>query len=230
MSSATQTKIFGLRVGVDPKVIVIALLAIAGFLFWYNSRDGGDAAENTATPAPATAASAPAVQTPARQGTASQDRGILAFHKIDPTRGDIDPTLRLDLLARLQRIELGAAGRDIFETGPSPAALAAMARTIRGPVVQPKPIVAATRPIMAPVRPVVNIPLKYYGFVKPSNRTHPNRGFFLDGDNVLVASEGEIVKKRYLVVELTPNIAKVEDIDLKQGQTLPVVPEAVVPQ
>lgn len=231
MSTASQTKIFGIRVGINPKLIVVVLLAIAGLLFWYNSRSGEGEAGNTASPAPAAADTSVAETTaaPVRRGVASRTRGTLAFRKVDPAGGNIDPTLRLDLLARLQRIELGSTGRNIFETGPSPAALQA-ARNLRGPVVPPRPI-AATRPVMtAPARPMVSIPLKYYGFVKPANKTKPNRGFFLEGDNVLVASEGEMVLKRYLVVELTPNLAKMEDVQLKQGQTLPVVPEAVMPQ
>ena len=80
------------------------------------------------------------------------------------------------------------------------------------------------------------IPLKYYGFEKPAQSVvNPNvastvgnnRGFFLDGDNVLVASEGEVLKQRYLVVELTPNSARLEDTQMKQGQTLPVVVAAM---
>ncbi|MGH9583683.1 MAG: hypothetical protein ACRD4O_12170, partial [Bryobacteraceae bacterium] len=191
MSAAAQTKIFGIRVGLNPKVIVIALLAIAGLLFWYNSRGGGEEGAGNTAARTQTPASTPVSQTwPAavRRGAAASRGGVLSVRKIDPTRGDIDPTLRLDLLARLQRIELGAAGRDIFETGPSPAALAAMAKNIRGPVIPPKPVVSALRPAMAAGRPMVSIPLKYYGFVKPADRAKPNRGFFLDGDNVLVAS------------------------------------------
>jgi len=82
--------------------------------------------------------------------------------------------------------------------------------------------------------PVVSIPFKYYGYAKPSPNQSPgdarsagNRGFFLDGDNVLVASEGETLKLRYLVVELTPTSARLEDTQLRQGQTLPVTPAAM---
>ncbi|MGH9638483.1 MAG: hypothetical protein ACRD3Y_00355 [Bryobacteraceae bacterium] len=229
MSAAAQTKIFGIRVGVNPKLIVVVLLVVAGLLFWYNSSGGEGEAGNTAARAPASAPAAQPEQTEAPRHASSQDRGVLRFRKIDPTGGNIDPTLRLDLLARLQRIQLGAAGRNIFETGPALAAAAAKA--LKGPVVRPKPIVAAPRPATTAVaHPAVNVPLKYYGFVKPASRTEPNRGFFLDGDKVLVASEGQIVLKRYLVVELTPNSAKMEDVRLRQGRTLPVVPAAVVPQ
>ncbi|HEX7359165.1 MAG TPA: hypothetical protein VF283_01610 [Bryobacteraceae bacterium] len=233
MSAAAQTKIFGIRVGVNPKLIVVVLLVLAGLLFWYNSSGGEGGGGNTAVRAPAPA-SAPATQPEqkvAPRHVSRQDRSVLRFRKIDPANSNVDPTLRLDLLARLQRIQLGAAGRNIFETGPAPAAVAAAAKALKGPVVRPNPIMAAPRPAATAVaHPAVNIPLKYYGFVKPARRAQPNRGFFLDGDKVLVASEGQIVLKRYLVVELTPNIAKMEDVQLRQGRTLPVVPAAVVPQ
>lgn len=235
MSAAAQTKIFGIRVGVNPKLIVVALLAIAGLLFWYNSSsgEGEGQAGNTAAlaPAPASAPVSQTEQTVARHQESSRDRGVLRLRKIDPTNGNIDPTLRLDLLARLQRIQLAAAGRNIFETGPAPAAVAAAAKALKGPVIRPKPVVTALQQPAKPMAPPeVNIPLKYYGFVKPTSRTEPNRGFFLSGDKVLVASEGEVVMKRYLVVELTPNSAKMEDVQLRQGRTLPVVPAAVMPQ
>ena len=73
----------------------------------------------------------------------------------------------------------------------------------------------------------VNIPLKFYGFAKPANKGELNRGLFLEGDNVIVASEGELVDHRYLVVELTPTSARMEDVQVKQRQDLPIVPEAV---
>jgi hypothetical protein len=91
----------------------------------------------------------------------------------------------------------------------------------------PKPVTAPTPTVAAaPAEPPFSIPLKFYGFVRPKNKTGNNQGFFLDGDNVLVASEGELLKQRFLVVELTPSGAKLEDIQLKKGATLPLVPEA----
>ena len=77
--------------------------------------------------------------------------------------------------------------------------------------------------------PQVNIPLKYYGYVRRGERAAGNRGFFLDGDNVLVASEGDVLKSHYLVVELTPTSARMEDTQMRQGQTLPVVQAATTP-
>jgi hypothetical protein len=75
----------------------------------------------------------------------------------------------------------------------------------------------------------VDIPLKYYGFAKPVGAVN-SRGFFLDGDNVLVGSEGETLKQRYLIVQLSPTSARLEDTQMKQGQTLPVTPAALPTQ
>ena len=229
MSAAAQTKIFGLRIGVDPKILVGGLIVMAALLFWYNSH--GD--EETSTPAtavrrdvgaPATALPAKA-RVPVRRSSATSERGVtLRLRPIDATRGDVDPTLRLDLLNRMQFVKPEDSARNLFELGPPPLteeqkkALANAPRIVPKAPPPPPPAVNPNAP------PVVNIPLQYYGFVKGER----NRGLFLDGDNVLVASEGEVLKQRYRVVELKDNSARLEDVQLKQGQTLPVVPVAVV--
>lgn len=228
MSAASQTRIFGLRVRVDPKLLIGVLIAVAILLFWYNSRSEDD----TTAPVAARPASAPAAASPARArpstirraATAGQ-HGTLRLHSIDATQGDIDPTLRLDLLARLQSVQPITGGRSLFELAPPPAP-AALTKA-RGPIVIPKPLPVVNQAPAAPTAPVVNIPFKYYGFVKPAAKGETNRGFLLDGDNVIVVSEGELLKQRYLVVTLSPNSARMEDTQLKQGQTLPLVPEAV---
>ena len=75
----------------------------------------------------------------------------------------------------------------------------------------------------------MNIPLKYYGFAKTSDRKEGSEGLFLDGDNVVIGTEGEVMMKKYLVVALTPSSARLEDTQLKKGQTLSVVPAAPTP-
>jgi hypothetical protein len=99
---------------------------------------------------------------------------------------------------------------------------------------QGRPITHPIIPVKQPVLPAtptpavadVYIPFKYYGFAKPVDKAANNRGFFLDGDNILIASEGELVKSRYLVVELTPSSARLEDTQVKKGKALPLEPEA----
>jgi hypothetical protein len=236
--SASNTKVFGMKIGIDPKILVGGLVAIAAVLFWYNS-NSIDAPTSPVRPAPTARTDTPAytaaATAPAAKGRTSNarrsvnqlanDRGTLRLRPVDATRGDIDPTLHLDLLSRLQSVQSAPSSRSLFEIGAAPSATAP---PLKGPVIMPKPLAppaaaAATTPA-AP--PPLNIPLRYYGFVRPAEVGRTNSGLFLDGDNVLVVSEGQVVKQHYLIVELTPTSARIEDIQAKQGQTLPVVPVA----
>jgi hypothetical protein len=146
---------------------------------------------------------------------------------VDATRGDVDPTLRLALLDRLQSLDDVPVGRSLFELGPSAAQIAASQAPIHGPIIAPKPMPTAPVTPVATGPPPLNIPLKFYGYVKPTDRRETPRGFFMDGDNVLVATEGEVVKQKYRVLELSAKNARLEDIQLNQQETLPVVPEAM---
>lgn len=243
MNGVTQTRIFGLRIGLDPKFIVLGLIAIAALLFWYNSRSDEENPSRpsvstsspeaipqgmsaTRTPGSALAGGGIASGAGARRAQRTNDRSTLRLRAVDPTHGDIDPTLRLDLLAHLQSIEEGGNSRNLFEMGAAPEMTDAQGRPIKHtiiptPIPRPPVVPSSTSDAMADV----NIPLKYYGFAKQLGKPQSNRGFFLDGDNILVASEGELVKQRYLVVELTATSARVEDTQVKKGKTLPIVPE-----
>lgn len=227
------TQIFGIRLGVDPKFVAGGIIALAALLFWYNSR-GDDEGSN----APAAVRPAPAVTMPKshlasiRRDRPSNDQRVLRLRPVDPTRGDVDPTLRLDLLQRLQSVDDVPHGRSLFDLGPTPAqvaaaAAAAAAAPIHGPMIQPKPVTTAAAAMPTGPAPL-NIPLKFYGFVKPTDLHETNRGFFMDGDNVLVATEGEVLKQKYRVLELSAKSARLEDIQLRRQETLQVVPEAIV--
>ena len=65
------------------------------------------------------------------------------------------------------------------------------------------------------------IPLKFFGF---SNRAgEPKKAFLSKGEDVWVASEGEIVDRRYKVVRIMPNSVEMQDV-LNSGpsQTIPL--------
>ena len=72
-----------------------------------------------------------------------------------------------------------------------------------------------------PVKPQAPpIPLKFYGFT--SARGGVKRAFFLENEDVFVANEGDVVKRRYKVVRINLNSVVMEDTDFKQQQTLPL--------
>jgi hypothetical protein len=236
MSASPPSKIFGISVGMDPKFVAGGLLAVALLVLLYNSRSSSG--PSTASPGTVDTHSAPLGSYPGASRTrpgqrrnrgAAFDRGTLRIRPVDATRGDVDPTLRLDMLERLRNVPAASAGRSLFEIGPaavipSAAEIAKLDQQMHPKTGPPQP--PPTEMGAASTGPPVNIPLKFYGFAKPAGQTQHNRGLFMNGDNVVVASEGDLIDHKYLVVELTPVSAKMEDVELKQAQTLPVVPEA----
>jgi hypothetical protein len=238
--SAKPAKIFGIQLGIDPKIIIGLLVVIAGLVYYFNSEsdDHPGATQPVPTAAvPAGGFAAPAtplaVKTLAARragGARNTARVGLKLVAIDGSRGDVDPTLRLDLLERVHSVSPAAGLRNLFEAGSSQPVQNLVPLPKVDPKMQPKPVQppmgqqAANTP---PPPPVFNIPLKYYGFAKPTGHTtEANRGLFLDGDNILMGGEGDILEKKYLIVALTPNSARLEDVQMKQGQDLPVTPAA----
>jgi hypothetical protein len=68
------------------------------------------------------------------------------------------------------------------------------------------------------------IPLKFYGYVSPSQRGS-RQAFFLDGDDIFVAGENDVIRNRYKVIRIGVNSAVVEDTTNKNQQTLPLIEE-----
>jgi len=144
--------------------------------------------------------------------------------RIDPAT--IDPTLRTDLLARLGNVPIQGGSRPLFEFGTAPPPKA----PDPGKIIPTKPVTAAAAGPAAPSVPVTPaspvkpqappIPLKFYGFT--SARAGAKRAFFLENEDVFVANEGEVVKKRYKVVRINMNSVVMEDTEYKQQQTLPL--------
>ena len=143
-------------------------------------------------------------------------------------RSNIDPTLRLDLLAKLKNVKVEGGGRSLFDLGPAPAAVPAQKEPEKIAVVhlpigpEPKP----TPPPPPPPPTAPPVPLKFYGFVNQT-KAGVKRAFFLDGEDIIVASEGQLIKSRYKIVRIGVNSAVVEDTQFKTNnqQTLPLVEE-----
>jgi len=92
------------------------------------------------------------------------------------------------------------------------------------PYDHPKPL--APQQEVKNVEPVAPpIALKYYGFANPRASGH-KRAFFLDNDDIIVASEGELIKRRYKLVKIGVNSVTMEDTQFKTEQTLPLAPDA----
>ena len=141
-----------------------------------------------------------------------------------PDPSSIDPTLRLDLLARVQAVSMAGGVRNLFQFGASPlpktpdpritlAAQAAAAAAVNTPTPGPPP-----------TPPPPPIPLKFYGYATPAP-SGAKRVFLLDGEDIIVAAEGQLVKSRYKLVRVGINSIVVEDMQFKHQQTLPLEEE-----
>lgn len=140
-----------------------------------------------------------------------------------------DPGLQSDSLARVQAVNYGAGTRSLFDFGQLPQTKKKQGSqteakrhrdreigTIVDHFASPAPTDAAT--VGSTKTP---IPLKYYGF--RGNLQHASkRGFFLDGDDIRLASEGELISKRYRVIKIGLTSAVLEDTQQSYIQTLPL--------
>jgi len=176
----------------------------------------------TLTPAPA-------------QGGAPTRRGEAAIQDFKPTLklpdgvdvSRIDPALKLDLLARLQNLPLEGGERSVFEFGAAPkpkTPTPAVAKVI--PLTPPPATPAA--PITPPKPVIPPIPLRFYGYVSDSRGVVPGaakRAFFLDGEDIVVAGENDVIRNRFKIIRIGVSSAVVEDTTNKNQQTLPLVEE-----
>jgi len=136
-----------------------------------------------------------------------------------------DPTLRLDLLAKVQAVNIEGGRRNLFQVGTPPLPPEPTVPVKQGTQVAqmgPQPPPAPPQPPPPPQAPPIT--LKYYGYSSARGDNH-KRAFFLDGDDILVGAEGDVVKKRYRVVRIGVNSVVMEDTQFKHEQTLPLQEE-----
>jgi hypothetical protein len=226
-----------LSLGAEPRKMAFlgGLALLAAYLLYSNFRGEtpppGAPAARVATPATSPRVALPAAQAPdARRAPRGAERSSGEFRpSLKPKRPEerrdpatIDPALRLDLLARLQNVKFEGGQRSLFEFGqprppktpdvkilPKPGAPGANAAS---PAAIPA---AAVKPPPPPIT------LKFFGYISPA-RGGAKRAFFLDGEDIFVAGEGEIMKKRYKVVRIGINSAVLEDVEFQHQQTLPM--------
>jgi hypothetical protein len=64
------------------------------------------------------------------------------------------------------------------------------------------------------------IDLKFFGMATSTDGRR--QAFLLHGDDVFLASKGDIVQRKYRVIDIGPNSIQVEDLSNNNRQTLPL--------
>lgn len=225
-----------MNLGAEPKkvMILVGLVAVAAYFVYSNfsSKPARPPAPAASSRAPASAGKDVLLQAgrpvPRAEAPKSSESSTQAFRpSLKPRKsvdfGDLnsrDTTLRLDLLSKLQEATYNGGGRSLFEFSTAPVPKTAAPKIVPRPVAPtpPPPPVEARKPAAPP------IPLKFFGFTTPYTQ-NVRRAFFMDGDEILVATEGDVLKKRYRVVKIGVNSVVMEDLDYKAEQTLPLEPQ-----
>jgi len=171
------------------------------------------------------------------QGGIATRRGETAIQDFKPTLklpddmdvSRIDPALKLDLLAQLQSLPLEGGERSLFEFGAPPKPKDPTPTVAPVKPTTPPPPPKPEQPPATPPKPVIPpIPLKFYGYVADPRIAMPGvskRAFFLDGEDIVVAGENDVIHNRFKVIRIGVNSAVVEDTTNNNQQTLPLVEE-----
>ncbi|RRA48974.1 hypothetical protein [Acidipila sp. EB88] len=199
-------------VGTDDKkkVAIAASLGLVVLVLAFKTIFGG-----TPTPPPpavpvrpAALASAPA---PARSAPAAG---------MSPTTSssNLDPALHPELMAENENYLYAGSGRNIFAQNSAAPTAAIAIEKVKAPV-RPSMVMAAAVNTGPPPPPAID--LRFFGYSARRNGTR--KAFFLHGDDVFVASEGDVVSHRYRVVRIGPFSVDVEDLPYHDTQSLPLV-------
>jgi hypothetical protein len=226
--------------GAEPKKVAIlaALLVVAAVVLYMNVFSGDSTAPRTINPIPSVPAPV-AVSTPAAvERRRASKNGTISEFKIregvepgqeKPDPATIDPTLRLDLLAKLQQVEPPDSIRNIFQYGAAPPP---PAKPVELPANTPK--IAINQPPPKPPGPPPPPPaptappltFKYYGY-KITKSNGRKEAFLLDGEDIIIAGENDSMKRgRYKVVRIGVNSITIEDTEFKSTQTLQLQEDA----
>ncbi|HWZ34493.1 MAG TPA: hypothetical protein VNX18_24310 [Bryobacteraceae bacterium] len=168
------------------------------------------------------------------QSRAAAKRGENFQPSLKPPDGmdvaKIDPTIKLDLLAKVRNVSMETGSRgSVFAFGkepppppPPPGPKTTITPGSMPGANPPAPPDAKPAPPSTPTAPP--IPLKFYGYSN-TPRGGPKRAFFLDGEDINVVTENDVIKNRYKIVKIGVNSVVVEDMNFKSQQTLPLVEE-----
>ena len=130
-----------------------------------------------------------------------------------PQPRSLDPTLRYDWLKATEDTKYEGKGRNIFQLGTEPVetplGTGATDHTAK-----------VTPPVPTGPPPPPPITLKFFGF---ANQVGGQKRIFLSqGEDIFVASEGDIVDRRYKVLRITPQSVEIEDVLNNNRQSIPL--------
>ena len=197
-----------MKIGTEDKK-KLTILAVAGTLalgcvfYIYNQL------AVPSVPAPVTpVAATPVAATPlrSRPQVAAGSQAVLT---------QLDPTLRMGPMLVTEALVYSGSGRNIFSQTSVQVEIPKAIASAR-PTPAPPPVYVPQGPPPPPP-----IDLKFFGTATSKNGAR--QAFLLHGEDVFVASAGDVVQRRYRIVTVNANSIVVEDLTNNNRQTLPLL-------
>jgi hypothetical protein len=196
--------------------LIAAFVVLAVGILYYDFHD--DSPPRPAAPAVVSAPmkAGPAAKTGAAVAVTPGRLAGPAAKNLGTTSAQLDPTLRMQAMLVTESLEYSGSGRNIFSATSVPVDIPKPIAPVRpkpGPPLPPPP------PPGPPPPPPID--LKFFGTATdPGGR---RQAFLLHGDDVFLASDGEIVQRKYKVISISANSILVEDLANNNRQTLPLL-------
>ena len=191
---------------------VLGLCALFALYYLYDQLFGGP---STPPPVPAIAAIAPSA--PGSAAPSFRPVAGSSAVKVGTVNGQLDPTLHDGPMRAAESLVYAGLGRNIFGTGPDaqPVTKVAQSAFPARPVPQ-----APVAPVNLGPPPPPPINLKFFGV---ATRMGVRRALLLSGDDVFLASQGDIVQRRYRIVSIAATSITIEDVPNNNQQSLPLM-------
>lgn len=199
-----------LKLGAEDKKKVAIAIVLAAVVLFLVLRMVFSLVGSGSTPA---ALPPQVAQSPAPQAQPAQTGRDHEAIEIPGSLLHLDPTLHPEWMAAAESLKYQGTGRNIFSMSSTPVNI----EQPKGPIRPNK--VASAGPQEPPPPPPID--LKFYGF--ESREGGARKAFLMHGDDIFIASAGDVVDHRYKIVSIAPMSIQVQDIPYNDTQTLPLI-------
>ncbi len=205
---------------------VLGSAALIGMVYTLYSQFGGSSApppapvaQTAAAPVAAKSSTTTSTSTNSNAGKQQNAAAIpgVAATRMASTSSSLDPTLDESAMLRTESLVYSGTGRNIFSLVYTPPVVAEIKAPLP-PVRNTPPPPVQTGPPPIPPPPPIN--LKFFGTAQRGNGVR--QAFLLQGEDVYLASEGDIVARKYKIKSISTNSIQVEDLTNNNTQTLPL--------
>jgi hypothetical protein len=191
-----------------------AFVLIAAGVLYYDFRDDSPPPPVAPAVVKAPVKVAPAAKTGTAIAVPPGSSSGAAAKNLGTTSAQLDPTLRMEAMLVTESLAYSGSGRNIFSATSVPV-------DIPKPIAPVRPKPGPPPPPPPPPGPPPPIDLKFFGTATGADGKR--QAFLLHGDDVFLASDGDIVQRKYKVVSVSANSILVEDMANNNRQTLPLL-------